>query len=97
MEFIDLKPLSIPRLKAYRKSILAKMSGFTHCWCGAGCYHQIELANANPNYQNLKLVIDRVNKELARKQTAEREAAKNPAHVYTHAEEKRRKNKVTRR
>lgn len=90
MKFIDLKPLSIPRLKAYRKSILAKISGFEHCWCGScGCPHAAEQAATDPNYINLRAVRERVNKELARKQTDEREAATNPAHVPTVREERR--------
>ena len=90
MKFIDLKPLTIARLKAYRKSILAKISGFEVCDCGCpGCDWRMEQCKDNPDYINLCAVRDRVNKELARKQKAEYDASRNPAHVFTIAEQKR--------
>ena len=90
MKFIDLKPLNIPRLKAYRKSILAKISGYELCSCGSeGCDFGRSQYKDDPSYINLCLVRDRVNKELSRKQRAEYDAKQNPAHVYTIAEEKR--------
>lgn len=90
MKFIDLKPLSIQRLKTYRKSILAKISGFEVCDCGSpGCDNAIQHNKDNLNYINLCTVRDRVNKELARKQKLEYEARQNPVHVPTVAEETR--------
>jgi len=90
VRFIDLKPLSIARLKAYRKSILAKISGFEVCDCGGeGCDNAIHHNKDNPNYINLCTVRDRVNKELTRKQKLEYEAKQNSAHVSTVAEEAR--------
>jgi hypothetical protein len=69
MKFIDLKPLSIKRLKTYRKSLNAKVGGFEVCDCGSmGCDHARTLAKQNPNYVNLRAVLDRVNAELANKQ-----------------------------
>lgn len=84
MKFLDLKPLSIARLKAYRRSINAKIGGYEICDCGSlGCDHQRELNKDNSDYVNLCAVRDRVNKELQRKQKQERDAQKNPAHVRT--------------
>lgn len=72
MKFINLKPLSIARLKAYRKSILPKIGRFEVCSCGStGCDHAIELSKNNPDYINLCKVREQVNKELAIKQRDE--------------------------
>ncbi len=90
MKFIDLKPLSIQRLKAYRKSLVPQVMSYELCDCGCmGCDHRLAMSRNDPSYVNLRTCLDRVNKELARKQTLEREAKQNPAHVYTIAEEKR--------
>jgi hypothetical protein len=90
MKFIDLKPLNIARLKAYRKSIMAKISGFEVCDCGSwDCDHAKMMAQDIPDYINLCLVRDRVNKELVRKQQAEYQSTLNSAQVPTIAEEQR--------
>ena len=82
MKFIDLKPLSVQRLKAYRKSIIRKISGYEVCDCGCGgCDNRLNESKDDPNYINLSIIRERVNKELARKQKAEQK--KNPAHVPT--------------
>lgn len=89
MKFLDLKPLNIQRLKAYRKSLQDKLGawGFCEC-CGYGCEYALAEARQNPNYVKLRTEIDRVHKELASKQKAEQKV--NPAHVPTVAEEKNR-------
>lgn len=77
VKFIDLSKLDMKRLKAYRKSIIAKIAGYEHCSCGSmGCDNEIRLNKDNPNYQNLKLVRERVNKELAARQTKDRTTTK---------------------
>jgi hypothetical protein len=92
MKFINLKPLTIQRLKAYRRSLEARVAGYEVCWCGSqGCTHAAETNKDNPNYINLRTCLDRVNKELARKQMAEQK--KNPANVPTVKEDKAKKQK----
>lgn len=87
MKFINLKPLTIARLKAYRRSIINKISPFEVCDCGSGdCDHAKDMNKDNPDYINLQIVRDRVNKELALRQTTERDSKINPADVMTNAE-----------
>jgi len=70
----------------------ARVSGYEVCWCGSmGCTHAMEVHKADPNYVNLRACLDRVNKELARKQMAEQK--KNPAHVPTVKEDEAKKQK----
>lgn len=90
MKFIDLKPLSIQRLKAYRKSLVPQVNAYELCDCGSmGCDHKLAMSRNDPSYVNLRTCLDRVNKELARKQRAEYDAKQNPADVPTIADEKR--------
>jgi uncharacterized protein YxeA len=96
MKFINLKPLTIQRLKAYRKMLEARVAGYEVCWCGSGgCTYAAECAKDNPNYINLRTCLDRVNKELARKQMEEHPT--NPAHVPTVKEDNKRKNYYVKR
>ena len=70
----------------------ARVSGYEVCWCGSmGCTHAMEVHATDPNYINLRACLDRVNKELARKQMAKQK--KNPAHVPTVKEDKAKKQK----
>jgi hypothetical protein len=72
MKPVNLPSLTIARLKAYRKSILAKVGGFEICDCGSlGCDHRKTTMKDIPEYIHLSLERDRVNKELARKQRLE--------------------------
>jgi len=69
MKIVDVKSLTVARLKAYRKSILAKVSGYEICYCGSlGCDHRKTTMKDIPEYIHLSSERDRVNKELARKQ-----------------------------
>lgn len=69
MKIVDVKSLTVARLKAYRKSILAKVGGFEICDCGSlGCDHRKMTMKDIPEYIHLSSERDRVNKELARKQ-----------------------------
>ena len=82
MKFIDLKKLDIKRLKTYRKSILAKISGFEICYCGSSfCDYGIGCNKDNPDYINLCLVRDRVIKELSTRQMKEHNIIKQKASV----------------
>jgi len=69
MKIVDVKSLTVARLKAYRKSILAKIGGIEICDCGSlGCdYRKTTMKNV-PFYIHLSSERDRVNKELAHKQ-----------------------------
>ena len=92
MKFIDLNPLSIKRLKAYRKMLEARVACFEMCDCYSdSCNHALSMAREDPSYVNLRTCLDRVNAELARKQMAEQK--KNPAHVPTVKEDKAKKQK----
>ena len=84
MKFIDLSKLDLKRLKAYRNSILNKITPYVACWCGdPGCSCTRDENKSNPDYKNLCLVRDRVNKELAKRQIILRNKSKNLAHVRT--------------
>ena len=66
---INLSKLNIPRLKAYRKSLIIKIAKFEACHCGWECCPDaLEKIKDNPEYQKLKLERDRVNKELGERQ-----------------------------
>jgi len=70
---VNFANMNLQRLKAYRKGILAKVACYEHCDCGsAGCDHLQEVNKNNPNYIFLKSERDRVNTELAARQTKER-------------------------
>lgn len=76
--------MTVPRLKAYRKSVLARKGAFEHCHCGdPACDYERFKNQEDKHYQNSLIEIERVNKELARKQTVEREAKKNAFYVPT--------------
>lgn len=66
MKQIDLTPLNIPRLKAYRKSVLNKLTALTRWVSDSSSGIDKE------TYDFLCEARDRVNTELARKQTVER-------------------------
>lgn len=90
--FVKLDLLTIPRLKAYRKSLYKKIGPYEMCWCGNPCCDfEIDHNRNSSRYQFLKLELERVNKELGKRQKIEleKEDKKNEAHVYTHAEWKR--------
>ncbi len=100
MKFINLKIMTVPRLKAYRRHLYARIGAFERCSCGDSSCDFVWLKNQdNEYYKKLLIEKDRVNKELARKQMKVIEAEKNPAFVHTVREEnawigKRDKNRV---
>jgi hypothetical protein len=90
MKFANLKIMTIPRLKAYRKSVMARTRAYEVCWCGDNaCDHERFKNQDNQHYKHLLIEYERVNKELARKQTVERKAKENPmAQILTVREER---------
>ena len=71
--------MTIPRLKVYRKSVMARTRGYEVCSCGSdGCNYERFKNQDNQHYMNLLIERGRVNKELARKQTVDRKAKENP-------------------
>jgi hypothetical protein len=89
---VDPSKLTIPRLKAYRTSLLRKVARYEICDCGdMGCDHQMERNKNRPVYLDAKSELERVNQSLGEKQKKVREveATKNWAQVSTIDEEKR--------
>lgn len=78
--------LPIPRLKALRRTLLARISRMQVCDCGdSACSHQQEINRQDPEYQAVKARLEEVNATLAAKQRAAL-PADNQAHVATHKE-----------
>jgi hypothetical protein len=86
MKPVDLTKLTIPRLKAYRKSVLDKIVPYEICWCGSSlCNQEIGYNRSNPKYLFLLEERTRVNKELGTKQreVSRKDKAKRWANVPT--------------
>lgn len=71
MKPVNLNLLNIKRLKAYRKSLLNKIVGYTSYWRGDYGYCSEEYYKDEPKYLFLCAERDRVNKELAARQMVE--------------------------
>ena len=68
---INLNLLTIPRLKAYRKSLYKKINPYEVCWCGdTSCDREIQYSRKNPKYIFLKDELERTNIELGARQRA---------------------------
>jgi len=86
MKPVELTKLTIPRLKAYRKSVLDKIVPYEVCWCGSPiCDWEIDHNRNNPKYLFLLEERTRVNKELGARQgeVLRKDKAKNWANVPT--------------
>jgi hypothetical protein len=72
---VDLSKLTLPRLKAYRKSLLPRVAVYETCDCGStGCSHAYERSRSDPRYQELRAELDNVNVELRCRQRKIHEA-----------------------
>ena len=68
---MNLKKLTIARLKAYRKSLIPKVKKFEMCPCcgDMGCEERLKIAKETlPQYIQLKNTLNEVNKELENRQ-----------------------------
>lgn len=89
---IDVKKLSEPRLRNYRKLLKNDYYGYQGCEaCGYCCETRWDEIKEDPRFRFLESELERVNTELSircRAQVAEKDK-KNEAHVYTISEWKR--------
>jgi hypothetical protein len=82
MKFLNLKSLNNARLKAYRRSLQAKIGAYEVCGCGSmGCGHNKIYHKDDHDYINIKIELERVNKEFGNRKRSAHCASINPAEV----------------